>query len=149
MTGAETPTDRGRERSRELHDLADAMGAVTRQLDEAGGRPLDRLAEATLDGIPGAEAVSMTVLEKGRFRTDTSTDAMAERADALQYELGRGPCIDAVLERGAYLSGDVADDERWGQWGPRVAADVGVRSVLAYRLVLEREDAAVASLNVY
>ena len=149
MTQAQTPTGPSQERSRELHDLADAMSAVTRLVDEAGGRPLDRLAEATLDGIPAAEAVSLTVLEKGRFRTEAWTDEMASRADGLQYELGVGPCVDAVLERGAYLSGDVARDGRWGPWGPRVEAEVGVRSVLAYRLVLEDDRDAVASLNVY
>ena len=45
--------------------------------------------------------------------------------------------MDAVLDDTANLSGDVARDARWGEWGPRVAADLGVRSVLAYRLLLE------------
>jgi hypothetical protein len=149
MTQFQKPSGPSRERSRELHDLAEAMSAVTRRVDEAGGRPLDGLAEATLDGIPAAEAVSLTVLERGRFRTEAWTDEMASRADGLQYELGVGPCVDAVLERGAYLSGDVARDERWGPWGPRVEDEVGVRSVIAYRLVLEGDRDAVASLNVY
>ena len=73
--------------------------------------------------------------ERAGSRTGTSTDAACpERADALQYELGHGPCVDAVLEDTANISGDVAADQRWGQWGPRVTADLGVRSVLAYRL---------------
>ena len=121
----------------------------TRRVEGGDGDPLARLAEATLEAIPSAAAVSLTVLERGRFTTRAATDDLAMLADALQYELGRGPCVDAVLDNTANLSGDVAQDDRWGEWGPHVAADLGVRSVLAYRLVLEGEQRAIASLNVY
>ncbi len=148
MTGASS-ADAVAGRSLELRDLADALDAVTRRVEALAGDPLDRLTHATLEAIPRAEAVSLTVLSRGRFDTRASTDDLALRADSLQYELGRGPCVDAVLEDTANLSGDVAADPRWGGWGPRVAADLGVRSVLAYRLLLEVEQAAIASLNVY
>ena len=112
------------------------------------GEPLDRLTRATLEASPGAEAVSLRVLSRGRFDTRGSTHELALRADSLQYRLGRGPCVEAVLEATADRSADVAADTRWGEWGPRVAADLGVRSVLAYRLLLEVEPASIASLNV-
>ena len=89
------------------------------------------------------------MLSRGRFDTRGSTHELALRADSLQYRLGRGPCVEAVLEDTADRSADVAADTRWGEWGPRVAADLGVRSVLAYRLLLEVEPASIASLNVY
>ena len=142
-------SEQGTGRSDELRQLADALSAVTRKVDARGGEPLDRLAEGTLDAIPSAEAVSLTVLERGTFETRAATHDFAERADALQYALGRGPCVDAVLENTANISGDVAADPRWGEWGPRVAEEVGVRSALAYRLRLEGEQEAIASLNVY
>lgn len=138
-----------RSRSVELRELAGSLDAVAREVGGAEGEPLDRLTHATLEAISGAEAASLTVLERGRFGTRASTQELALRADDLQYELGRGPCVDAVLDDTAYLSGDVARDARWGEWGPRVAADLGVRSVLAYRLLLEPQHQAIASLNVY
>ena len=136
-------------RSSQLRELAQALSAVTDRVAGEAGAPLDSLARATLEAIPAAGAVSLTVLEKGGFRTEAWTHELARHADALQYELGRGPCVDAVLEDTANISGDVAPDHRWGEWGPRVAADVGVHSVLAYRLVMEGESQAIASLNVY
>ena len=148
-TDGGTSADEGAAPSPELRQLAEAMSAVARDVEKADGRPVDQLVRATLDQVPGAQAVSLTLFEAGQFRTDSWTDEVARRADGLQYELGRGPCIDAVLEASSYASGDVAADPRWGDWGPRVAADVGVRSVLAYRLVLEGERRAIASLNVY
>lgn len=148
MTGG--PSQRGEvPRSLELRELADALNAVTRRVDGTEGEPLDRLTHATLDAIPGAEAVSMTVLDRGRFETRAWTDELARRADALQYDLGQGPCVDAVLEDTANRSGEIATDRRWGEWGSRVAADLGVHSVLAFRLLLEGGHDAIASLNVY
>ena len=148
MTGG-TEQAEGAARSLELRELADALNSVTRRVEERGGEPLDRLTHATLDAVPGAEAVSMTVLERGRFETRVWTHELARQGDRLQYELGRGPCVDAVLENSANLSGDVSVDPRWGEWGPRVAADLEVRSVLAYRLLLEAKPEVIASLNVY
>ena len=142
-------SEHGGARSDELRELADALSAVTRAVDGPGGEPLDRLAHAAREAIPGAEAVSLTVLQQGSFETRAATDEVARRADTLQYELGRGPCVDAVLESSANSSGDVGEDTRWGEWGPRVASELGVRSVLAYRLRLEGEQDAIASLNVY
>lgn len=139
----------GTGRSDELRQLAETLSAVTKRVDARGGEPLDRLAEGTLEAIPSAEAVSVTVLQRGTFETRASTHEFAERADSLQYRLGRGPCVDAVLENTANITGDVAADPRWGEWGPRVAEEVGVRSALAYRLRLQGEQTAIASLNVY
>jgi hypothetical protein len=139
----------GEARSLELRELAQALEAVTRRVDGASGTPLDELAEATHEVIPQAESVSLTVLERGHFDTRAATDELARAADALQYQLGRGPCVDAVLDDTATVSGDIAADPRWGEWGPRVAAELGVRSVLAYRLLLEGGHETIASLNVY
>jgi ANTAR domain/GAF domain len=142
------PEARPGPRSQELHELASAMSAVTRWVHGAGGR-LDGLADAALERIPGAQGASVSLLERGRFTTAATTHDWAKAADDLQYTLGRGPCVEAVLDEGVYMSGDVAADPRWGEWGPRVHAEEGVRSVLANRLVLHGDRTALASLNVY
>ena len=83
MTG-QSPADAVEGRSLELRDLADALDAVTRRVDDLGGEPLDRLTLATLEAIPGAVAVSLTVLSRGQFDTRASTHDLALRADTLQ-----------------------------------------------------------------
>jgi len=135
-------------RSSQLREVAETMSAVTRWVDAAGGH-LDGLAEATLERMPGAEGVSVSLLERGHFTTQASTHDWARDADDLQYELGHGPCVEAVLDEGVYASGDVASDPRWPDWGARVLADHGIHSVLANRLVLHGDRPALASLNVY
>jgi hypothetical protein len=136
--------------STDLLAIAEALQAVTGRASEAGARPpLDELVHATLEQLPVATCVSVTVLRGGRFRTASSTDDVALQADALQYEIGSGPCVDAILDDNVYVTDDVAHDERWQQWGERVSAELGLRSVLAYRLTLLDESEAVAALNVY
>lgn len=144
-----TSSDHRGDRSEDLRQLADSLASVARRVDAAPGPPLDRLAEATLDAIPGAESVSLTVLEAGGFRSEAATDELARRADALQYELGLGPCVDAALESTSNRSGDVAADPRWERWGRPATEETGVRSVLAHRLVLQGDHQPVASLNAY
>jgi hypothetical protein len=136
--------------STDLLAIAEALQAVTGRASEAGARPpLDELVHATLEQIPVATGVSVTVLRGGRFRTASSTHDLAVRADALQYEIGSGPCVDAILDDHVYVTDDVANDDRWRQWGERVSAELGLNSVLAYRLTLLDESEAVAALNVY
>lgn len=132
--------------ARAMRSVADGVGAAS-GADEA--TPLEALVRATLEQVPGARSVSVTVLRGGTFRTEASTDSLARRADALQYEIGSGPCVDAILDDSIYRTDEVSRDERWARWGARVSTELGVRSVLAYRLGLPDDSGAIAALNVY
>lgn len=84
--------------------------------------------------LPEAERVGLTVRTTRRgplsLVTLAGTDAVAEEVDALQHDLGEGPCHVAA-EIGAWVrSGDVGADVRWPTWGPSAAAR-GVRSLLS------------------
>ena len=138
------------EGSADLLAIAEALHAVAGRASGTGSRPpLEELVHTTLEQVPSASTVSVTVLRSGRFSTAATTDDLALRADALQYELGSGPCVDAILDDNIYVTEDVARDERWAQWGKRVSAEFGLRSVLAYRLSLLDDSDAIAALNVY
>jgi hypothetical protein len=66
----------------------------------------------------------LTFLSNGKFTTQAATDQAAVEADILQYRIGAGPAVDAVHDGGVYVTGDVAADPRWGEWGRRVRAEV-------------------------
>ena len=121
------------------------------------GSPRDLADQSTLQGlvtvarerVPGATWVSVSVLRSEHFITAASTSDQAVRADALQYELGDGPCVEAVLKDSLYVTGQVTSDPRWDQWGQRVSSEVGVKSVLSQRLLLQNQNGVVAGLNIY
>lgn len=133
----------------DLRTVAAAMSSLSARAARADGSPLDDLVAAALDLVPGTRWASVTTLRRGRFSTRAATDQVAVRADVLQYELGAGPCVDSVLDHPLYVTGDVGDDPRWLAWGRRVAAELGVSSVVAQRLHLHEESESIAALNLY
>ena len=134
----------------ELLDLAVAMRDLADRATDAEGLPaLEDLVHLAVEWVPSARWASLTVLRAKRFSTEATTDHGATMADMLQYEMGFGPCVDAVLEDSVYVSGDVATDERWLEWGARVHRELGVRSVLSQRLRLSGDAGVIAGLNIY
>jgi hypothetical protein len=77
-----------------------------------------------------------------------ATDERIRRADALQYELGSGPCVDAIVDETAYRPRDLRTDDRWPVYGKLVAEQLGLRSMLSYRMLLQTPE-VVAGLNLY
>jgi hypothetical protein len=134
----------------ELVEIADAVARLGERLRNATADTLvEAVIEYAVQVLPGARWASITTLRHGTFRTLAATGEQARAADALQYELGSGPCVDSVLEDSVHLSGDLAHDARWPAYGARVAEELGVRSVLAYRLTLVAEPELIAALNLY
>jgi hypothetical protein len=134
-----------------VFDLVDLMLRATKDGDaDLGAKDMIvALAARAGDLVPNARWCSVTLVRAGSPRTLTASSEAAERIDAIQYDLGSGPCVDAIVDDHVYLTGDVAADGRWPQFGPRAADEVGVRSVLAFRLVLLDESRVIAGLNLY
>lgn len=83
----------------------------------------------------------------GLDRSDAG-DRVARDADARQLDAHEGPGVD-VSAGGAtsLVSTDLRDDPRWPTWGPRVARELGLRSVLAVARV--GPDGRRAALTLY
>jgi ANTAR domain/GAF domain len=133
----------------DLVGLADAMRLLSDRMADHVERPLEHLVAVAVETVRGARWVSVTMLHGDHFSTAASTSDQAVRADLLQYELGSGPCVDAVRQDSAYVTGDVASEPRWSCWGPRASAEVGVNSVLSQRLHLHEDTGILAGLNIY
>lgn len=132
----------------DLLSMARAFSELGDLLKRPDLTPLDALLAVALDRIGGTEAASITTLAGGTFRTPAATDEWARQADHLQYELGSGPCVDAVVEDTVYRPEDLLHDTRWQAFGQRVNAEFGVRSMLSFRLHLDATD-TIAGLNLY
>jgi hypothetical protein len=110
--------------------------------------PFDAVTQLARERVPRAAAASITTLSHGRFVTASATDEVAEQADAIQYALGSGPCIDAIVDQTIYQPKDLGADDRWPEYGRQVVADLGLRSMLSYRMNLESAG-VIAGLNLY
>ena len=114
----------------------------------AAPEQMDALYEilGTVSGQGIADAGSLTLCAGDRPFTVASTDDDVTVADELQYELGEGPCLDAISDDTYYVVPDVATDRRWPRWGPQ-AAQLGVGSIVSVRLFTCAD--VSGSLNLY
>jgi hypothetical protein len=80
----------------------------------------------------------------------SATDQRARQADALQYELESGPCVDAILRAPVYAPTDLGHDRRWPEFGVRAHRELGWSSMSSFRLATELIDhEMLAGLNIY
>jgi GAF domain-containing protein len=109
---------------------------------------LDRTVQLAGEGIEGASAVSISLVDKRRrVTTAAASGELARTGDALQYRLGEGPCLDAVWRAEVVHSGDLAGDPRWPRWAAEVTGELAVRSMLSVRLATHER--TFGSLNIY
>src|SRR4051794_1436845 len=101
-----------------------------------------------VERVPAARAASITTVRHKDFVTTAATDDVARRADHIQYSLRSGPCIDAIVEQTIYQPKDLATDDRWPEYGRRVSSELGLRSMLSFRMNLELAG-VIAGLNFY
>ena len=131
------------------HDSSAVFAALAAELQQEPDEALTSRAIVTRlrELVPEADKVSLTIrTPRNLHKTLASSDPVAEEADALQYEVGEGPCL-AIADTGGWLrSGDVGIDPRWPTWGPR-AADLGIASLLA--VAVTDPDVPLGALNLY
>ena len=99
--------------------------------------------------VPGAEFAGITELFRGRFLTRAATAQLVNGVDAIQYELGSGPCIDATSGGQTVRTNDLDADERWPVFGPRAVAKTPVRSMLSLSIVPRELAQPTLGLNLY
>jgi GAF domain-containing protein len=141
-------------------DVPGDLGPLAEQFTELGTALLDadtvadvlqRVMRATLEIVPGAELVSVTMQENERFVTPFYTDPLADEIDQVQYAVDEGPCLEAIRSDGTGFawSADLGSDtDHWPKFGPR-AADLGLNSVLGVGLFPGGKQTRLGALNIY
>lgn len=106
-----------------------------------------QLARAAHQMIPAAAGAGVSLFDEDGTRiTTAATDAVVAAADALQYDLGRGPCLSAWATGETQRVDDTTTDSRWASW-ETAAADAGIRSVLSAPLI--HRGRTLGALKVY
>ena len=111
--------------------------------------PFDALVALAVELVPGAEYAGVTLGAADRFESRSPSDPVVLRVDRIQYELQSGPCVAAATNAALYTSPNIADDERWREFGRRARAETGIRSMSAARLFIESDADVIAALNLY
>jgi GAF domain-containing protein len=120
----------------------DSLSEITTNISEmarilfAAGSVTDTLAqvvETAVATIEGCDFAGLFLVEKDVITVPVHTDPLVDEVDDLQTELGEGPCLDAMRQRGMFYAADLLEDLRWPRFGSRATA-AGIRSILALPL---------------
>jgi GAF domain-containing protein len=134
-----------------VDEASDALAELGAALDaeEPINVALQRLVDAALKVVAGADAVSVTVYSGGQPQTAAWSHEWAVTVDKNQYAAGDGPCLEAARIREPVLVAGAEAFERWPQFASD-AAKYGVRAYLSTPLVLtDAGDELIGALNVY
>ncbi|HWC40287.1 MAG TPA: GAF and ANTAR domain-containing protein [Acidimicrobiales bacterium] len=107
---------------------------------------MERMADLAVASIPHCDTCSVSSVDGGRVTTTVSTDAVAERVDAHQYQSDEGPCLNAIRTGVETRIGSMVDDTRWPRFR-QLGADEGIRS--CYSLPLLAGSETLGALNLY
>lgn len=107
---------------------------------------LQRVATLTLEAVPAAHFVGLTMLLDGRHDTAVFTDDTVPEVDQAQYETGEGPCLDAFHEQRVIVIESTREDGPWPAFRQR-AAKHGIGSTLS--LPMGVDQVPVGAMNLY
>ncbi|WP_036194677.1 GAF and ANTAR domain-containing protein [Nocardioides aequoreus] len=109
----------------------------------------ESLCHAAVELVEGCDHASLMVSRHGRVRTAAASDDVALAADALELELGEGPCLDAIDddEPDAHFCNDLRDGCRWPGLAHRLRADLGLEGMAGFRI--RQDGQKVGALNIF
>ncbi len=136
-------------RDDEVLKVAEMFADVARSLAAPGDlqAKLDKIVHLAVDQLGGCEFAGMSLVSGRRITSPAASSDVPRIVDAIQSQVGEGPCLDAIKEHEVFQTGDLPAERRWPQFAQRAFQETGIRSILALRLFVEEE--TMGALNLY
>jgi len=132
-----------------VNELADEFGRVARTLEAEDDLDamLDELVASAVRMVPGADGGSISMATRRQHVTsEHPSGELAARLDAIQSEVGEGPCLEAVFEEQTVRVPDLRHEQRWPRFARR-ALEAGAGGMLSIQLYVEGDN--LGALNLY
>ena len=81
--------------------------------------------------INGGDHAGISVVQGREISTPVTSDGVARRGDALQYQLDEGPSLDAVRWQETVISPNLPEEARWPEWTPRAVSVLGIKAMMS------------------
>lgn len=106
------------------------------------------LVDFAAEAVPHTIGVGLTLVRSdGRPTTLAASNELAAVVDAIEYECGEGPCLDAIEYDDITVANDLANDQRWPKFVERAVRETQVRSMFGARIFLTGKERG--ALNFY
>ena len=73
--------------------------------------------------VSGCDHASLMLARRDGYETVAASDEVARRIDALERELGEGPCVDAIEEEAGQIDPDISQHSSWPRLAERVLTE--------------------------
>lgn len=130
-------------------ELAWQLSALARTLyqDQQPDEVLKSVVYAAIDLIPGVDEGSISVVfDRKTVSSRAPSGDLPDIVDALQNEVGHGPCLEAAYQERTVRVPDMSTEERWPVFAQK-AFEAGVGSMLAFQLYVDEKN--LGALNLY
>jgi transcriptional regulator with GAF, ATPase, and Fis domain len=108
---------------------------------------LQRIVDLAVDTIDGCDGAGVLLVDKGEILAGSWSSELVREIETIEYELGEGPCVDAIRQQPVFESADLRDHiSEWPKFAPR-ALEAGVESILGFRLFLAED--TLGALDLY
>ena len=133
----------------EVVRVAELFADVARSLAAPEGlrHKLHSIVNLAVEHLNACEFAGISLVEGRRITSPASSNDVPRLVDAIQSELGEGPCIQSIKEHEVIQTGNLPDEERWPRFAARASEETGIRSILALRLFVEED--TMGALNLY
>jgi GAF domain-containing protein len=145
MTDASAPSFRP---DANLAGLSDTLSAFAGVLlaDETLEAVLELVVSLASSSIPDVQGASVSLARQGDVVTASATSDTVRGLDAVQYDAGRGPCVDAIRTGVVQHEMGEALVARWPEFGA-AATEFGIVNMLS--TPMEARNRPVGALNLY
>ena len=139
------PEDRGAAADSEAESLADIARALVGE--QTVMSTLQRIVDVAVANVDGCDGAGVLLVNEGRIVAGAWSNDVVHELEQMEYEIGEGPCVDAILDRPAFESSDLRDERSlWPRFVER-ALSLGVESMLAFRLFAT--EGTLGALDLY
>lgn len=130
-------------------DLAQTFAGIARALlsENSVQATLQKIVDLAVETVDGCDHAGISFVEGRKITTRASSNDVPPRVDAIQYETGEGPCLDAIRDQEVFQTDDLAEEERWPKFSKRAARETQVASMLCFRLFIEHDTPGALNLN--
>lgn len=126
-----------------------ALARAAREIDmpRTPKEALEAIVRAAHLSLPDVDHVGVSIAHRGGdIETVVGTSPLVWELDALQYELGEGPCLHAIEAEPIVVVAEMRHEQRWPAYVAR-ALRRGIRGQVGVRLYVEEE--TLGGLNLY
>ncbi len=131
-------------------DVASELADVARELqgENSPRETWQRIVDLAVQQLEHCEYAAISLVRpNNRVDTPASSHPVTLKVDAIQYDTGQGPCLDAIREAEVFTTGDLGEERRWPAFAHQAVAETGIRSMLCFRLFVQQE--TLGALNLY